>query len=217
MNRRIGDLTRSPFRKSALFCLLTIALTGAAWGQVFTGSVTESSFCDLPGTFCCNQCSLADPLNLSITGADPAASGDATVTLEIRGDVNDLDEILLVTVEGFSLGTILNNNLGDDLFDHPTDVGTDCGASYFAQATIPLSDLTSIVADGQIDTNLRPDQENNDIEGCLDPREFVTLTVEYPVGGVPTVPKIGLLVLAAALLTLAAYRLWQGDAKARVR
>ena len=203
------DLKRHAGTITLLCCLLALGLVSEARAQTFTGSVTEDAFCDLPGTFCCNQCSLADPLDLSIAGADPAATGDATITLELRGDVNDLDEILVVTLEGLSLGTILNNNTGDDPFDHPTDVGTGCGASYLAQATVALSDLAPIIADGQVEMTLTPEQENNDIEGCVDPREFVTFTIEYPVGGVPTVPRAGLVILAFALLLLAGYRLRQ--------
>jgi hypothetical protein len=202
-----GDLKQHTVSILLVFCVLTLFMADEARAQTFMGTVTEDAFCDLPGTFCCNQCSMADPLDLAITGADPAASGDATITLEVYGDVNDLDEILVVTLEGFSLGTILNNNPGDDDFDHPTDQGTACEGSYLAQATVALSDLMPIIADGQIEMTLTPDQENNDIEGCEAPREYVTFTIEYPTGGVPTMPVVGLAILVAVLLVLVGYRL----------
>ena len=207
MSSNVGDLKRHAGTILFLCCLLTLSLAGEAGAQTFTGSVTEDAFCDLPGTFCCNQCSMADPLDLAIPGADPAATGDATITLEIFGDVNDLDEIVVVTLEGLSLGTVLNNNPNDDEFDHPNDEGSACEVPYLAQATVALSDLMPIIADGQIEMTLTPDQENNDIEGCEVPREFVTFSIEYATGGVPTMPKAGLLILAAVLLMLVGYRL----------
>jgi hypothetical protein len=52
---------------------------------------------------------------------------------------------------------------------------------------------------------LIPRQDDSDIEPCGDIRETVTLTVEYPVDQVPTLPAALALVLLVVLLTLGAH------------
>jgi hypothetical protein len=170
-------------------CSFSVALLLAGCGsdpaEPFSGSTTLAAWCDVANSPCCDECDNAPPLVLSIVDADTNADGDGTLTLSISGDLDDIsDEILTVTVEGLSLGTIFNGNPNDDDFDFPGDRPDDCTVATLS-APLPLSALSGIVADGRIDITLTPGQTGSDIndEGCDGMNdEMVTATVEYPVG-----------------------------------
>jgi len=187
-----------------LFPLLNETATLA---QPFTGSVTEDQWCDLAPSPCGADCANSSPFTLTISDAPPNATGDATITLEFLGDMdNPTDENLTVSVEGFEMGMITNGVPDDDLFGHPTDYVSDC-APVTISGTIPLASLDSILVNGNIDVTFTPDQVNNDIEagGCPDPRETMTVTVQYPLQGVPTLPLGALALLVCTLMLIGVY------------
>lgn len=90
------------------------------------------------------------------------ATSDATLTLSIAGDFDFPGENAIITVDGFNLGTILNRDGSDDLFNFdfngednvritssPSNV-TDFNELVTSSATISLIQLLPIIADGQI-------------------------------------------------------------------
>lgn len=195
----------------ALLSLGCLCLCGAAFGQVYSESVTQESWCDLDPSPCCTNCADSPSFTLSLTGVPTHPSGDATLTLEFLGDLDDpSDENLAVSLEGLQLGYISNEAPGDDFFSHPTDEVSDCIPEIMS-AIIPAAALDEIVADGRIDVRFRPGQENNDIEaeGCLDPRESMTVTMqyEYVQVGVPTSGATFLLLTFGVLALMSRYLL----------
>jgi len=150
----------------------------------YTGTVSLVSWCDVSPSPCCNNCPGSPSLELMITGADPAVAGDGMLTIVIAGDLDDpVDEFLSVSVEGYNLGIVFNDDPGDDAFDLATDHTDDCTPSTL-NAVIPQAQLELIAADGVVEITLTPGQVNNDIEdvGCPDPDvETIAVTIRYGV------------------------------------
>ena len=168
---------------AALTCL-TVACgsDGGPVIQEYSGSLLQDAWCGVSPTPCCTNCAGSPALLLAITGVATDPAGDAVLTLQIAGDLDDdSDETLTAVVDGISLGTLFNGNEADDSFDLSPDSPTDCTLTS-TSATIPLADLRTIVADGQIIISLTPRQDINDIEdvGCNAPTdETVTVSIRY--------------------------------------
>jgi len=73
--------------------------------------------------------------------------GDATISLTVSGDFNDVDENIAVSLDGFSLGRVLNANASDDVFNFEDDTAL-FATSTTATATIANADFANLIADG---------------------------------------------------------------------
>lgn len=73
--------------------------------------------------------------------------GDATFTFTANGDLNNTSEFVLVDVDGFSLGTVFNEDPSDDVFDFAGDEGLNA-ADQTGSATILNTDFAGLIADG---------------------------------------------------------------------
>ncbi|MBE9640428.1 PEP-CTERM sorting domain-containing protein [Salipiger mangrovisoli] len=75
---------------------------------------------------------------------------DATFTFTVMGDLGAWYENVDVTVDNFSLGTALNNNIFDDVFDFFWDIGADF-YTLTGTATIGMADFAPLISDGLLD------------------------------------------------------------------
>jgi len=83
--------------------------------------------------------------------------GDAIITLNVKGDFNSYFEYADVSLDGFSLGRIFDNNTANDPFNFNNDIG-----SYNAEtgsATIANLDFAALIIDGFL--NLSFDTSSN--------------------------------------------------------
>jgi len=74
--------------------------------------------------------------------------GDATITLNVMGDFNSSYEYADVSLDGFSLGRIFDNNTANDAFDFTNDVGNQSKSIVTSSAIIANSDFASLILDG---------------------------------------------------------------------
>ena len=100
---------------------------------------------------------------------------DATLKLTLDGDFDGILENALVTVDGFSLGTILNENPGDDAFDFANnddpDNNSGSGNPFMGTATILLTDIEPLLLDGLLEVNvatsINVDSSKSTVSGVL--------------------------------------------------
>jgi len=74
--------------------------------------------------------------------------GDAIITLNIKGDFNSVSEYADVSLDGFSLGRIFDNNTANDAFNFTFDVGNQHQSIMTGSAIIANSDFASLILDG---------------------------------------------------------------------
>lgn len=88
--------------------------------------------------------------NISINNlvTPTATSGDATITLNLNGDFNSSSEYVDITIDGFSLGRIFDNNTANDAFDFAGDIGNQSQSTLTGTATISQSIFAGLIADG---------------------------------------------------------------------
>lgn len=89
-----------------------------------------------------------DPLTIQFTGL-PSAASAATITFSVRGDFFASEEWIDVSVDGFSFGRWLDNDLGNDTITGPTnDAGNDYNSILTGTSTIALASLNTLLGDG---------------------------------------------------------------------
>lgn len=136
-----------------------------------------------------------DDLTLSITGLDPAAASDLSITFKLRGDFDLSSEYVEIDVDGFSFGRWLNNVVGDDTIDGP--VGDNGGPFsnqsamiWVGTATIAQADLLPLIADGQLDANFVFSSAVNDLAdppfNSFEDPEFAEFSISYEAVPEPT-------------------------------
>ena len=79
--------------------------------------------------------------------------GDAIITLNIKGDFNSSHEWADVTLDGFSLGRVLDNNTANDPFNFTNDQGS--YSALTGSATIANSDFASLILDGLLNLSFQ--------------------------------------------------------------
>jgi hypothetical protein len=148
-----------------------------------TGSVTQDAWCKEQPSICCDECIVEGSLVLTISGASTTATGAATLTIDISGDLDDTaSEFLHIMVEGADLGTVFNGNSGDDEFDLPGDTAVDCTPTTM-HATIPETVLAGIISDGMVVVTVTSGPGSGiEDEGCPDTNdETITVKISYPI------------------------------------
>lgn len=90
--------------------------------------------------------------NISFNGlvSPTALTGDATISVSVRGDLNSSSEFADVDLDGYSLGRILDNNTSNDLFNFFNDRGNQSQSILTATATIANSVMAGLIADGSL-------------------------------------------------------------------
>ncbi|EBA15814.1 hypothetical protein RSK20926_14324 [Roseobacter sp. SK209-2-6] len=74
--------------------------------------------------------------------------GDATFTFSTRGDLDHVSEYVDVSIDGFSLGRVFDNNSSNDDFDFAGDSGTQSSSTHTGSATISNAVFASLISDG---------------------------------------------------------------------
>ena len=123
---------------------------------------------------------------------------DAIFTLMIAGDFdnNDASESVTISIDGFSLGTIFDNNVHNDLFNFASDdyVGSHSNMVFMTgQATISQATWASIIADGLISITFNL---SSGVNCCSDPHAFTSGSIAYTSTVANTVSATSSLALA---------------------
>lgn len=131
------------------------------------------------------------------------AFSDAIFTLRIAGDFdnNDASESVTISIDGFSLGTIFDNNVGNDLFNFASDDYVGSHSNYVfmtSTATISQANWASIIADGLITITF---DLSSGVNCCSDPHAFTSGSISFTSTAPKPVSTTGS--LALALLGLA--------------
>ncbi|MQY43262.1 VPLPA-CTERM sorting domain-containing protein [Epibacterium sp. SM1969] len=80
----------------------------------------------------------------------PTVIGNATFTFSVRGDLNWFGEYVDVSIDGFSLGRVFDNNPRNDAFDFYRDRATQQTELHTGSATIDQSVFANLVSDGEL-------------------------------------------------------------------
>lgn len=81
----------------------------------------------------------------------PSVNSDATFTFSVRGDLDWRHEYVDVSIDGYSLGRVFDNNPNNDAFDFARDRGTQFRQLHTGTAVIEQSVFAGLVADGELD------------------------------------------------------------------
>ena len=149
---------------------------------------------------------------ISFNGLNPNPTSAATITFSVRGDFNATSENVLLSVDGFSFGTWLNDNLTDDMIAGPAnDVGNQYVSILTGTAVIPLMTFSGLVADGSLDFLFNYSGVNN-LGASLG--DLARVRVQYE-AGTSAVPEPGTIFLfGSGLAGLAAWRYRKNTMKA---
>ena len=153
---------------------------------------------------------------ISFTGLNPNATGDATITFSVRGDFNSQLENVLLSVDGFSFGTWLNNNTGYDSINLPAnDVGVDYPSINTGTPTIPLATFSGLVADGTLDFLFNYSSGVTDFTPGSIFQDLAQVRVQYEARELNAIPEPGTIFLfGSGLVGLAAWRYRKHTVKA---
>lgn len=146
---------------------------------------------------------------ISFTGLNPNPTSNATITFSVRGDFGDVNasddanENVLLSVDGFSFGTWLNNNDTDDDITGPTgDAGNQFDSIITGTAIIPLVTLSVLLADGNLNFLFNYSTRVTDFRGS----DFAQVQVQYE-AETSAVPEPGIIFLfGSGFAGLAAWR-----------
>jgi len=81
--------------------------------------------------------------------------GDAIITLNINGDFDYFSEYADVSLDGFSLGRVLDNNTANDPFNFANDQGNQSRSIVTGSATIANADFASLILDGLLNLSFQ--------------------------------------------------------------
>lgn len=127
------------------------AVRGVADSGAYSDTVREDGNLFYPNT-----------VSLSFTGVDPAAAGDAVLTIRAQADLGATSEFLTLDIEGLFTEDVFVNDGNEG------GIGT-------TMVTVPMSDLAAIVADGTVDMSFTASYEVNDFGPT-----FVEVELAYP-------------------------------------
>lgn len=156
-----------------LLCVLPAAMlqaqTYSAWSQNLSNPAVPY---DTSYTY-------GDTIRLQIPATATYAYGNATLTVYFEGDFGDVSEVLALYMED----NVLYGQAG------PYANNIDCSAEDSTVLTIPVSNLSAVLADGMISLRLMP-SPNVDYF-CTVVRAKARLQYQYCVNGQPTnIPQI---------------------------
>lgn len=190
-----------------LACLLVLGFTSTSQAIPIDETITKNDV-QLPG----------DPITdqtISFLGLNTNPTSDATITFSVRGDFNTFFENVLLSVDGFSFGTWLDENLANDMIDGPAnDEGEDYSSILTGTAVIPQATLSGLVADGNLNFffDYSPDVHNFGGPSRLD---LAQVRVQYEATGTAPIPEPGTIFLfGSGLAGLAAWRYRKHNVKA---
>ena len=122
--------------KSAFFAAALLVLTGSAHATTVINFGPTSDDSDGP-TIAFNN--LVTPTGIV---------GDATISVTLNGDLNLSSEFVDITLDGFSLGRVLNDDESDDPFNFPNGDDVAAGVNTTGTATIANVDFATLIVDG---------------------------------------------------------------------
>jgi len=176
--------------------LLTWAYAGQeAQAAPFAAETTILDFCGGSDAGCAGLTKI-----LAIEGV-PTPTGPGLLTLTLFGDfANPFTETVDVSVEGVSLGRLLDLMPANDAFDNAAfdDLGNDYLFEIVTSATLDLATLAAIAADGRIEVSLGLGAGVGDLSGMFPRQEFLRAAISYEALAteIPE-PALALLVLLA--------------------
>ncbi len=138
---------------------------------------------------------------------------DAIFTLNLAGDFdnNDISESVAISIDGFSLGTVFDNNTGNDLFDFANDdyLGSHSNmVTMTGEAIIAQADWAAIIADGFI--NITFDLSSG-VNCCTDPHAFTSGDI-----GFNSVPEpAGIALMGLGLIFMFGFSRYKAKAKGK--
>lgn len=149
---------------------------------------------------------LLDDLSLTLSGLPTGAISALSVTFKVRADLNDANENVTMSIDGFSFGIWLDENLGNDtIADSVGDSGgpfaNQSFATFTGTASIPYALFLPLIADGSLvalfdfSSDVH-DLANPPLNGFELP-EFAEFSVSYEV-----VPEPGTVALLGIGLTV---------------
>jgi len=156
-----------------------------------------------------------DPDSLTTAGGSITYTGlisptttfsDAIFTLNISGDLdnNDSSESVLITVDGFSLGRIFDNNTVNDLFDFSNDdyIGHHNNrVNMTGVAVIAQTDWATIIADGTVNITFN---FSSGVDCCTSPYALTSGNITFDSVSVPEPSTLA--IFALGMIGLASRR-----------
>ena len=141
---------------------------------------------------------------ISFSSLNPNATTSATITFSVRGDFNESIENVTLSVDGFNFETWLNDNLGDDDINGPnaTDNGNQYSSILTGTAIVPLADLTSRIADGQLDFFFDYSEQVIDFFPLPSVLDLAQVQVEYEAVMAPVPTPSAMLLFGTGLAAL---------------
>ncbi len=127
----------------------------------------------------------ADPL-ITFTGLSvpTTVTGNATLSLTVRGDLNAGNEYLDVSLDGFSLGRLFDGNPNNDLFDLHPDVGNQSRSNLITTATILNTDFAPLISDGVLNLTFDFSPSVN----CCGPVQLLEGSITFDSGATVPLP-----------------------------
>ena len=178
-----------------LACLWVLGFTSTSQAISIDETITKNNGL-LPGNPVTDQ-------TISFLGLNTNPTSAATITFSVRGDFDLFSESIELSVNGFNFGTWLDDNPGNDTIAGPAN---DKGNQYFSiltgTASIPLANLSGLVADGNLNFFF-------DYSGAVGNAgdDLAQVRVQYEATDTAPIPEPGTIFLfGSGLAGLAAWR-----------
>lgn len=130
-------------------------------------------------------------INFNGLTAPTSITGDATITFTVNGDLDWVGEYIDITLDGFSLGRVLDNNSANDAFDFAGDIGNQSSSNLTGTATIANATMAGLIADGFLNLSFN----FSSAVGCCGSVNLLQGSISYNTAVVP-LPATGLLLIA---------------------
>ena len=175
--------------KRAIAVLGLLLCVVSANAQLINQAQTVSGFAN-------NGFNPPSPFNITFSGLPTSSAAGGTLSLEVFGDFNTSSlEWLAVTMDGVSLGRILDANVNNDNFvGIPGDIGNQYISPTFAGLSFTKTEFDNYLANGSLDLGFSfGPHVSNLFPGTAE--EYITATIEFT-----AVPEPSTFALAAGLL-----------------